>query len=271
MQIAWNEMVSFFRGMEQEGSYYGIGLLAVLFCLIYEGAEKKRRRFVAIFICVFTVLLCNPITARVYGAVFGVAYPIGWVSLAIPLLPFLAYTGTLLIMTVIQKRPVRDRVIMTAGLVLVIMAAGTMVPWSGREKPETGMVVTYAADSRCMVAVMDAAKELEKAGQEALLIAPKEMMESIRRYDGSIELIYGRDLWQTDALPYLHETYPEEIIILCQQMESADANVAQTVEMALAFGCNLVVCREALSDTFLEYQHLELYYEEQGLYLYVRR
>ena len=33
MQNAWNEIVTFFRMMEQNGAYYGIGLLAVLFSL----------------------------------------------------------------------------------------------------------------------------------------------------------------------------------------------------------------------------------------------
>lgn len=270
MQRVWNDMVSFFQGMESEGSYYGIGLLAVLFCLIYEGREKRHWRCVAIAVCTVVVLLWNPLTARAYEMLLGRGYPLDLVSLAIPLLPFLAYAGTMLVEEGTKGRPMRDRVLLVAGLVVVFMAAGTMVPF-GNGKPEVGMETVGTADERCIEAVSDAAKELQDIGQEPLLVAPKEIMETIRRYDGSIELIYGRDLWQTDALAYLHETYPEEIILLCQRMESSEANVAQTAEAALALGCNLIVCKESLSDAFMEYQHLELYYEAQELYLYIRR
>lgn len=271
MQRMWNELVSFFQGTEQDGAYWGIGLLAVLFCLIHGGRERKYRQLVAGAMCVVVVFLLNPVTACLYERIFGVAYPISLASLAVPLLPFISYAGTMLIAGNVEGRPLRDRVVLVAGVALIIMAAGTMVPLGGVKRADQGDVVVDVADERCMNAVLDAAKELQGAGQEPLLIAPKEIMENIRRYDGGIRLIYGRDLWQTDALTYLHEAYPEDIVILCQRMESADVNVAQTVEMALSYGCNLVVCKEMLSDEFMEYRHLELYYEEQGLYMYVRR
>ncbi len=270
MQNAWNEIVVFFRTMEQDGVYYGLGLFAVLFCLIYESADKKKNIAVAVLSCVVVLLLCNPVTIWLYEKVFGQGETLSVLTMAIPLLPFLSYVGAEFFVTVSKNRNRYEKGFMAVVLLLVIMAAGTIVPWSESEDLAKRTQISYGKEDDMIVSVQDAASELITAGQEPLLVGPKEVMESIRRYDPRICLAYGRDLWQADALMYLHESYPEEKIILCQRMEAVDANIAETVELALAQGCNLIVCREPLTETFMEYHHLELYAQEDDLYLYVR-
>jgi len=270
MQNAWNEIVTFFRMMEQNGAYYGIGLLAVLFCLMYKGADKKKNIVIALGGCLMAVALCNPVTVLLYEKIFGDTGALAVLTPAIPLFVLVSYVGTEIFVAVSVGRRCREKWFIAVVLGMVIMVAGTVVPWSDREDLAKRAEMPYDKDEPMMAAVQDAAAELTEAGQGPLLVAPKEIMESVRRYNPQICLVYGKDLWQADALPYLHESYPAEKIILCQEMESPEANVAQTVELALAQGCNLIVCREALPESFSEYHQLELYAQAEELYLYVR-
>ncbi len=239
MLNAWNNMVDFFRVMEANGSYYGLGLLAVLFCLMYKGMTKKKTVCVA-------------------------------VGMSITLLPFLAYVGMEFFAAVSKGRKRFEKWIVALALLLVIMVAGTVVPWSGRKDIAKRAETEHGSEYIMTMHVQEAAAGVRAAGQEPLLVAPKEIMESVRLHAPEICLVYGRDLWEPETLSYLHESYPAEVVILCQSMESAEGNVAETVEMALAQGCNLVVCREPLTVTFTEYHGLECYAQESGFYLYVR-
>ena len=270
MQNAWNEIVTFFRMMEQNGAYYGIGLLAVLFCLMHRGADKKKNIAVACGSCLVAAAVCNPVTVLLYEKIFGDTGALAVLTLAIPLFALVSYAGAEIFAAVSADRRCREKWFIAVVLGVVIMVAGTVVPWSDREDLAKRAEMPYGKDEPMIVAVQDAAAELTEAGQGALLVAPKEIMESVRRYNPQICLVYGKDLWQADALSYLHESYPAEKIILCQEMESPEANVAQAVELALAQGCNLIVCREALPETFSELHHLELYAQAEELYLYVR-
>lgn len=270
MQSAWNEIQTFFRIAEQGGAYASLGLLAVLFCLI-KGTKQNRERRVAAGFCVIAFLMCNPITVYAYAKLTGQTYPLWKVTLAIPLLPLIAYCGTELTALLCENKKTWYRIAVTAALAVVILTAGTIVPFSAREDLKPVKEVVYGREDEMIEQIREAAGQLRTEGAEPLLVAPKGIMNSIRRYDGQIRLVYGRNLWQTGALDYLHETYSGEAVLLCQKMESAEVNSAETAELALALGCNLIVCREELTDTFLTHHGLELFASEHSLYLYIRR
>lgn len=271
MQNAWNEILAFMRISGQGGAYWYLAVPAVLF-LLFNGSAKGIQRRTAAGFCAIALLFCNPLTAAVYEKAAGTAYPLWKVTLGIPLLPFLAYAGVMLAESLCKEAGNKKsgRYAVGVGIVLVIMMSGTIMPWSERTDLEYAGRNIAPTERQMMEEVSEAASVLIGRGDGALLVAPKGIMNSIRRYDSRIQLVYGRNLWQTGALDYLHETYTDAAILLCQRMENTEANVTETVEMALEQGCNLIVCREELSSAFTAANYLSLYAQTDGLYLYVR-
>lgn len=269
MRNAWNEILTFLRITGQGGAYGYLGFAAALFLLIM-GKQRDGSRRAAVGFCITALLFCNPLIAAFYVRITGNNYPLWKVTLAIPLLPFLAYAGTVLTDCLCEGKEKIYRYAVGAGLILVIMMSGTIMPWSAREELRTTGDAADCGEERMMEQISEAASGMIARGDGPLLVAPKGIMNSIRRYDSRIQLIYGRNLWQTGALDYLHETYTDGVILLCQKMESTGENTAETVEMALELGCNLIVCREKLSDAFITENGLLLYAQEDGLYLYIR-
>ncbi|MDE6420352.1 MAG: hypothetical protein K2K87_07475, partial [Lachnospiraceae bacterium] len=152
-----------------------------------------------------------------------------------------------------------------------IALAGTVFPFdeagggTGRRSAQWNDAERGAFD-----VVLSQAERLKENGQEALLVAPKSMMETVRRYDADILLAYGRNLWQTNALFYVRDGYGEEQVRLCLSMEAESFQAEQTAELALAYGCNLIVLKEPLGASFLDNRGLSCVYESESLFVYVR-
>lgn len=60
----------------------------------------------------------------------------------------------------------------------------------------------------------------ERKEGELCLWAPQEIMAYVREFDGSVRLIYGRDMWDTSLGAYTYDTYSREISDLYVWMEN---------------------------------------------------
>ncbi len=283
MSEIWEHLTAFLHAARQGGDYYGLILPAFFYCMIedynivvsrqengYKAVKRKlRKRWIPVSFLIYFVLFMNPLTALLFRRITGQEYSFSAASLLIPTIPFLAYACVRIVSANITWK-FSKRMAVTVGLSLAIMAAGTMIPWLKREDLSKTSSMNYGRQDAMVQSLLQASEELGQSGDIPYLAAPKGIMEVIRRYDGSILLAYGRNLWQTQALTYLHEQYTAEQIVLCQRMEDENADAAEVAELALELGCNMIVCKKQLTDTFTEYYGLSLYAQHQGLYLYVR-
>lgn len=104
---------------------------------------------------------------------------------------------------------------------------------------------------------------------ELCLWAPREILAHVREFDGSVQLIYGRDMWDYALGGYTYDVYPDELRELYLWMENADQNGMAEVEdaergdivlsgvdcvtAALAEGVNCILLPECMeSETVLE-------------------
>lgn len=127
----------------------------------------------------------------------------------------------------------------TIGIMIAAMLAGNIVPFrtvSGTsERKSFGGI---AADED-VTKVLERTLHIEEKGGSPYVCAPKDFLPLLRMYDAGIKTIYGKNMWDEEALTGYHDTYPEEIILLCQYMESGIPYYEKTDE-AFKLGCNLV-------------------------------
>lgn len=153
---------------------------------------------------------------------------------------------------------------------LALILAGRVYPYDSRAELEKRGAAGFGPESAEITQILEQAEQMGQDGQIPLLVAPKEIMECIRRYDAGIVLAYGRNLWQTDALTCVNDRYTDEQIVLCQSMESEELPAREKAELACEYGCNLIVLKEPLGQGFLQEWNLKEVCGEENFYFYIR-
>ena len=292
MRECWENLLAFFRIETRSGAYWALAFAAVVYlagtriaarkaCVnadvnagndgsagngepAKEHGNKAWRKLIVLF--VWLLVFMNPLTATLFEKVSGNLYRYVYAALTVPVLPVIAYAAA-----DIWENQKRHAALVALFLAAAIALAGTVFPFdeagggTGRRSAQWSDAERGAFD-----VVLSEAERLKENGQEALLVAPKSMMETVRRYDADILLAYGRNLWQTNALFYVRDGYDEEQVLLCLSMEAEPFQAEQTAELALAYGCNLIVLKEPLGASFLDNRGLSCVYESESLFVYVR-
>lgn len=288
MRECWEDLLVFFRIETRSGAYWALAFAAAVYlagtkiaarkaCVHTESGgtagndapakeheSKTWRKLIVLF--VWLLVFMNPLTAALFEKVSGNLYRYVYAALAVPVLPVIAYAAA-----DIWENQKRHAAPVALFLAAAIALAGTVFPFdeagggTERRSAQWDEVERGAFD-----VVLSEAERLKENGQEALLVAPKSMMEMIRRYDADIQLAYGRNLWQTNALFYVRDGYGEEQVRLCLSMEAEPFQAEQAAELALAYGCNLIVLKEPLGASFLDNRGLSCVYESESLFVYVR-
>lgn len=225
-------------------------------------AHTWRRLLVCV---VWFILWMNPLTAWLFQKIMILPYRYVYASLMVPILPVIAVAAA-----DILRRSQRRTLTTALFLVSALMLAGTVFPFDEKGGTPRRSAQWDDAERGAVETVLSEAQQFKENGQVPLLAAPKSMMDVIRRYDADILLAYGRNLWQTDALFFVYDKYTEEQVLLCQAMEAEPFQAAQTAELALAYGCNLIVLKEPLDAAFLDNRGLSCVYESERLYVYSR-
>lgn len=76
--------------------------------------------------------------------------------------------------------------------------------------------------------VLKSVKEFQDG--ELCLWAPREILAHAREFDGSVQLIYGRNMWDISLNGYTYDIYPDGLRDLYLWMENVDANGAAEVK-----------------------------------------
>ena len=114
--------------------------------------------------------------------------------------------------------------------------------------------------------VLKSVKELWDG--ELCIWAPREILAHAREFDGSVQLIYGRNMWDITLSGYTYDTYPDELRELYLWMENVDANgvaavkdgdrgnivlnCAECVTAALEAGANCILLPDSIEPQIVQ-------------------
>ncbi len=171
-------------------------LLAGIFCGRKLAGEKANRMLVYTVVMLFLVVC--PVTAVGILLYQTGYYDYEWAWSLVPVTIVLAYGMTMLLEQKFTKKKLVAGICVVAAVLFLSGNQGSL------QKPEaTELVARTQIESilRCLK---------EQPGQK-LLWAPKNIMQEVRRRDGNILLIYGRDMWDAKAGAYDYEAYNETL------------------------------------------------------------
>lgn len=171
-------------------------LLAGIFCGRKLAGEKASRMLVYTVVMLFLVVC--PVTAVGILLYQTGYYDYEWVWSMVPVTIALAYGMTVLLeQKFIKKKFVVGICVMAA----VLFLSGNQGTLQEAEEAELEARSQVQSILHCMK---------EQPGQKVLW-APKNIMQEVRRQDGKILLIYGRDMWDAKAGAYDYEAYNETL------------------------------------------------------------
>lgn len=181
-------------------------LIVVLFAVLLAGwlaekkfAEEKGSRML-MYTLVMSILLICPLTAvavMIYQTAF---YDYEWAWSMVPITAVIAYAGAWLIDKGFSKKKKLLGVLLAVAVLFLCGNQGTL------QVVETKEALAAEAAGK----ILQSLEGLGGTGQK-ILWAPKNIMQEVRRQDGKILLIYGRDMWDEKAGAYDYESYNESL------------------------------------------------------------
>lgn len=228
MSNLWN---SFVQGLSLEvgaGKYLALSLMGVFFLwLLGRYRKNKTTRELLLFEIALGVLVIFPLTAmllmKYQTAFFGyrhlllLLFPmifIPWalteaVEQGLNVMKRNAEEGEL-----VKERPWVARMIGVFIAVCLLMLSGNMVS----EGVETNFTLSKEKVPASVMEVL----ELIEDGE--VLVAPNEVLEYARAYNGDIKLLYGRDMWQPELRAFTYNIYDETACEIYEWMQDETLN-----------------------------------------------
>lgn len=198
-------------------------LLVSLFLLwtYYEKVEKKE-----FLICSTIAAACCilPMTAAALMLYQTRIFDYRWIWSIVPLTAMTGFGMTVFLVEILQNCIQRNRMkgIQAALLLLaVVLLCGSL-----GEKPRN----TDNAEQRDRAERVLAEVQARMQDRELFLWAPREIMEFARAYDGSIRLIYGRNMWDGSLNAYIGSGYSPEIHAMRRWMDEGSAGTEEDTE-----------------------------------------
>ena len=184
-----------------ENHFVAILIAVLLFIWIgnQKAIDKKQNRLLVYTLVVTVVLLC-PITAipvMIYQTPF---YDYEWAWSMVPVTAVIAY-GIVLLWC--QGKSKAGKYILLTILLIGCFLCGNL----GQIQRLT---IEEKEDRYNSREVVQALTEM-KLTEDFVVWAPKEVMQEIRRLDGTISLVYGRDMWEEKAGAFDYEAYSPEL------------------------------------------------------------
>lgn len=198
-----------FMGAGKMSALLILGILLCFFLGLGAGKQREALRYAgvtaAICICPFTAVLLMLYQTRFYDY--------EWIWTLVPLTAMIACCEVLFLEWFWKKGYGKE------GKILYLVAAILVLNFfSSRLGNEKWQAEDLGAGRE---AIREVVSEMTRDQGEIILWAPREVMEQVRSIDGSVKLLYGRNLWQEHLNAYAYDTYPPEMKELYVWMEMA--------------------------------------------------
>lgn len=225
LQSALYGLGSYFQSSRMAVLVFGILLYFFVAGSVRRAQEKRLLTVTAVLLA----LVLFPGSAAVLMLYQTRFYSYHWIWSLVPTTLCIAWGGTLILwdLTGQQRRDGRAGWRLAAGmaallaLLLLTGNLGNLRSADEAQKPARQMAVYL--------------EEEVPESREALLWAPRSVLEEVRRLTGEIRLLYGRNMWEPEAAAYAYDTYPMEQQRLFDWMETIEKGDAYEMPPGLKF------------------------------------
>lgn len=225
----------------ESGKLAALLLLALLIFWFWKKEEWNKYRKLFLYTTLVTVCCVVPVTAAVLMAYQTKFYDYEWIWGTVPITAVIALTGTLL-WSELSKRyqSVSGGGWKKAGIVLLAVCLlyvcgplGAGIPDAEEEQGK------LAATERVLEIVTENGQN-----RNVVLWAPREIMEYARALNGTVQLPYGRNMWDPALNAYSYEAYGDTEVALYDWMTGAEetgTGEGAILEPVLEIGINCMV------------------------------
>lgn len=214
--------------------------LLISLVLLWVYSKRVPQKTFLIYTSVVTVVCIMPLTAGAVMLYQTGFYDYEWIWSIVPLTAMIAMALTMFLAEFLHGIAKEDR--KTETVVFVLVLTGLLFcsdmgvkTWNGtgekKERQEAAQVLAVTK---------------ERMPEEHIVLwAPKEIMSYARQTDASIELVYGRNMWDKALNAYAYDVYTDDINRLYEWMEAEPEEMTEAdvfcAEAALRVGVNCVL------------------------------
>ncbi|MCM1192287.1 MAG: hypothetical protein NC123_06575 [Butyrivibrio sp.] len=263
LENTWQGWLNFNRA----GKLAGALLISLLFLWIYY--KKVQQKKFLIYTTAVTLFCILPVTAALLQLYQTRFYDYKWIWSIVPVTAGTGYAATLFMTEFLQKESRKRRLGAAA-----LLAAGLVFCGGMGTNPHE---VCGRQGERQQAERLLANLQERMQGREICLWAPRSVAEYARACDGGIQLLYGRDMWDSDLTAYSYEKYPGGYYDLYRWMEAEAGEVTvpdiYCAETAVSEGVNCILIPEDRPEETIEcFQELLGVQAEklEGYYLLIR-
>lgn len=199
-------------------------LLLVSLLLLWTYYEKIEKKEFLIYTTIAAACCILPMTAAVLMLYQTRIFDYRWIWSIVPLTAMVGFGMVVFLRKILPDCVQRDRVkgiLATLLLLAVVLLCGGM-----GEKPRN----TDNAEQRNRAERILVEVQARMQDRELFLWAPQEIMEVARAYDGSIRLIYGRNMWDHSLNAYVGSGYSPEMHAMQQWMDEGCTGTEEDTE-----------------------------------------
>lgn len=214
-----------------EGGKYG-ALLALVLLFLWLRRNEEKEKVLLVYTTLAAVLCVFPVSAAVLMAYQTRFYDYEWIWSYVPVTLMIAYGGTILITG--SWKCYQKSIWKWAGITLAVLGLTVLCGSMGAVTYEDAVDDSGESQVQAALDVLTS----ESGGQEICLWGPRDLMASVRAYDGHIRLLYGRDMWDASLRGYSYDTYGEVEERLYRWMRNLEetGTLAYTLEADNAAG-----------------------------------
>ena len=198
------------------GKLAGALLISLLILWIYYKRVKQKE--ILIYTTAVTLCCILPVTAVLLQLYQTKFYDYKWIWSIVPMTAMVGFAATLFMTEFLQKLSTKER--KKHILAVMFLVAGLVFCGGLGGKPWDGCGKQGERQERQQAEVLLAKMQERLQGRELCLWAPRKVMGYARAYDAGIQLLYGRDMWDSDLSAYSYDKYPEGFYDLYQWMEA---------------------------------------------------
>lgn len=256
-----------YNGLVQYVSSNGFFVILVSVLLFFwlsekKDTDKKTNRLLVYTVLMLVILICplSAVAVMIYQTAF---YDYAWAWSMVPLTIVSAY-GIAVFWSKESRKWRRIGIMVVTVLILCLIGNQGMIQRAS------------AQDITSRRQTKEILQEIHSfdAQKEWVVWAPKRILQEIRRYDGQVMLVYGKDMWDEKSGSYDYEAYSQEMtdayLWLEEAMEYAQLagnlekpaeairqldelykwsdNAEYTVEQILKAGANTIIWPNIMSE-----------------------
>ena len=231
---AWQGWINF----NSAGKLSAALLISLMLLWVYS--KRVPQKTFLVYTSVAAAVCIIPLTAAALMVYQTRFYDYEWIWSIVPMTGMIAMALTMFLTEFLRGISKGDRKTETAVLLLVLtglLFCGDMgvKAWNGADEK---------SERQEAAQVLAVVKE-RMAESQIVLWAPEEIMGYARQADASVELVYGRNMWDEALNAYAYDVYTDEINELYRWMEADPEETSEVdvfcAEAALRAGVNCVL------------------------------